>query len=128
MKKIILRYPEFTSLVWTHLIFLLCATPGRYIPTANWLEILSFDKLVHAGIFFVLCSLLILVTLKKQQGKTWIVIYLLGGILYGASLEWMQANVFSERSADWLDICANTFGCLLSLFFLRKYRALAKEN
>ena len=39
------------TVTWALLIFGLCAMPGRFIPSVSWLELLSFDKWVHAGIF-----------------------------------------------------------------------------
>lgn len=124
----ILKNPELCAISWATIIFILCATPGRYIPTASWLEILSFDKFVHAGIFFVLCCLCFLIVIKRNQTNALLYIYLLVGICYGALLEFMQANYFSERSADWQDIVANSTGCLLSLTALNKLKILSAKN
>ena len=41
-------------------------------------------------------------------------------ITYGGLLEIMQATIFSQRSGDWYDFIANSFGCLLSLMLFRK--------
>lgn len=106
--------------MWAALIFILCATPGQYIPSANWLELLSFDKFVHASLFFVLCSLFFVVGIKYKQPKTLLIVYFLLCILYGGLLEIMQAKCFSNRSADWLDFTANSFGCILSVLILKK--------
>ncbi len=45
-------------------------------------------------------------------------------VAYGGLLEIMQATVFSNRSGDWLDFIANSFGCLLGFWFFikNKYR------
>jgi VanZ family protein len=43
-----------------------------------------------------------------------------GCVAYGGLLEVMQATVFSQRSGDWLDFIANSFGCLIGLWFFRK--------
>ncbi len=120
MKKIILKYCIVLSALWAALIFILCATPGQYIPSANWLELLSFDKFVHASLFFVLCSLFFVVGIKYKQPKTLLIVYFLLCILYGGLLEIMQAKCFSNRSADWLDFTANSFGCILSVLILKK--------
>ncbi len=120
MKKIILKYCIVLSALWALLIFILCATPGQYIPSANWLELLSFDKFVHASLFFVLCSLFFVVGIKYKQPKTLFFVYFLLCILYGGLLEIMQAKCFSNRSADWLDFTANSFGCILSVLILKK--------
>jgi VanZ family protein len=104
----------------------LCATPGNLIPSANWLELLSFDKLVHASMFFSLCSLLFLVVLKNNQNSNWLIIYFFASIFYGALLELMQAYCFVNRSADWLDIIANSFGCVLALVLFKRLKLFFK--
>lgn len=121
MLKIIFRYSLWCAVLWTALIFGLCCMPGRYIPTTNWLELLSFDKLVHASIFFGLICLW-LVYLFKINKVSFLTVFLvlLFCILYGGLLEIMQATVFSQRSADWLDFVANSLGCLVGLFFFYK--------
>ena len=45
---------------------------------------------------------------------------LLVGITYGIVVEWMSATVFFERSADFMDMIANTEGSILGigLFYL----------
>lgn len=121
MIKLFLRYSLSAAILWTLIIFVLCCTPGQYIPTTNWLELLSFDKFVHASIFFTLSFLWLvhLIKIKKLTFFSMIFIILLC-ILYGGVLEIMQATVFSHRSGDWLDFIANTFGCLMGLWFFQK--------
>jgi VanZ family protein len=115
VKRWLKDHPYKLSLAWAIIIFILCATPGRFIPSANWLELLSFDKWVHAGVFFILVSLLgISVQVHDQSRKVFLICFLLS-LLYGGALEIMQAKVFSERSADWYDMIANSFGCLMGL-------------
>lgn len=125
LKTIIYRYPVALTVIWTLVIFILCATPGQYIPSADWLELLSFDKWVHAGIFFVLTALSFTVAVKHRKGKAAILLCCLMCILYGFSLEMMQATLFSNRSADWKDVIANSFGCLLAFLLLKKIRRSA---
>ncbi len=121
MIKLFLRYSLSAAILWTLIIFVLCCTPGQYIPTTNWLELLSFDKFVHASIFFTLSFLWLvhLIKIKKLTFFSMIFIILLC-ILYGGVLEIMQATVFSHRSGDWLDFIANTFGCLMGLWVFQK--------
>ena len=116
--------PALSAFLWALLIFVLCATPGRYIPSASWLDLLSFDKLVHAGIFFVLTALLMFVSFKMGLGQSIRFVYMALAILYGMAMEWMQANWFVERSADWMDVVANTLGCLLALLVLKRLKMI----
>jgi hypothetical protein len=108
------------SIAWTIVILILCATPGRFIPSISWLELLSFDKWVHAGVFFILVTLLGIAVRAHEQTRNLFFLYFLLSVLYGGALEIMQAKVFSERSADTHDVIANSFGCLMALLFNRK--------
>ena len=109
----------FPAFVWTLVIFALCSMPGKSIPHISWLELLSFDKFVHASIFFVLEILYLRgfmmqssAPLLKKHAK---VIVTLFCIFYGGALEVMQTLFFSERSGDWMDFIANSFGCVVAL-------------
>ncbi|MCW3104875.1 MAG: putative integral rane protein [Bacteroidetes bacterium] len=104
-------------MLWALVILILCGIPGRDIPHISFLELLSFDKFVHAGIFFVLLLLTVRgfvlqdsYPVLKERAKLMAAIIC---ISYGGLLEIMQATVFEERSADVFDFIANSFGCLL---------------
>ncbi|MDI1355237.1 MAG: VanZ family protein [bacterium] len=108
--------------IWALTIFALCAVPGEYIPSEDWMELLSLDKLVHAGIFFILACLFFIMGIKLHH-KEWIIyVYVALCMLYGLALEMMQATLFRNRSADWKDMIANTCGCCAALFLLGKLR------
>ncbi|MBL7919617.1 MAG: VanZ family protein [Bacteroidia bacterium] len=124
MKNFLYKNSPVLACVWGAIIFALCATPGHLIPSANWLELLSFDKWVHATMFFILCSLLFLVSIKYDQSKIWLIIYFFICVLYGGLLEVMQAKCFSNRSADWQDFVANSFGCLMAVLFFKKLKKI----
>ncbi len=123
MKAFIYKNSGVLAACWFCLIFILCATPGDYIPSNNWLELLSFDKFVHASIFFILTILLFLYADRKNiLSKRRRITYCSLTIIYGVLLELMQAGFFRNRSADWKDMVANAFGCLMALFFYQKIR------
>ena len=123
MIKLLLKYSLLAAIVWTLIIFILCSTPGHFIPTTSWLELLSFDKFVHASIFFILSCLWLIVGFKSNKLSLITVIFIiLVCISYGGLLEIMQAKVFSERSGDWLDFIANSFGCLIGVWFFSKQK------
>lgn len=108
------------ALAWALIILGLCSMPGRFIPSVSWLELLSFDKWVHASIFFMLLSLLCLGVKMHGQSNNILFLFLVLCVIYGGLLEIMQAKVFSERSADWQDFIANSFGCLMAVLFYKK--------
>lgn len=121
MIKLLLKYSLLAAIAWTLIIFILCCTPGKYVPTAHWLELLSFDKFVHASIFFILTCLWLTYMFKTNKLSMVIMIFIIFGCAaYGGLLEVMQAKVFSQRSGDWLDFIANSFGCFMGLWFFRK--------
>lgn len=121
MIKLLLKYSLAAAILWTLIIFGLCCTPGQYIPTTNWLELLSFDKFVHASIFFTLVVLWLVYLFKSNKlSTTSMILVIFLCIAYGGLLEIMQATVFSHRSGDWLDFIANSFGCLMGLWFFSK--------
>jgi hypothetical protein len=126
-KRFLKHHPYKLAFFWAAIIFALCSTPGRFIPTTSWLELLSADKWIHAGVFFILTILLIAGVLAHQQKRTLVFVWLMTAVLYGGLLEIMQAKVFSERSADWQDFIANSFGCVMAfLLHKRLLRSLTK--
>lgn len=111
-------------MLWALVILILCGIPGKDIPHISFLELLSFDKFVHAGVFFVLITLclrgFLLQTrfLKLQQSAKQIALVFC--ILYGVLMEVMQGTLFEGRSASLLDIVANSFGCVVGLLLYKK--------
>jgi VanZ family protein len=107
------------AMLWALLILILCGIPGRDIPHISFLELLSFDKFVHAGIFFVLVLLtirgfLLQTMIRFLQTNAKIIATTLC-IIYGGLLEVMQGTLFQERSADVFDFIANSFGVIVGL-------------
>jgi glycopeptide antibiotics resistance protein len=112
------------AMLWALIILILCGIPGKDIPHISFLELLSVDKFVHAGIFFVLILLTIrglVLQIKyavlKEKAK---IIAAFICIAYGGLLEVMQGTLFKERSADVYDFIANTSGCLVGLLLYEK--------
>lgn len=129
MKQLFLKYSILTAILWTIIIFILCCTPGRFIPTSSWLELLSFDKFVHASIFFVLSGLWLIYGLHSgKHTNSMVLLTIFACIAYGGLLEIMQATVFSERSGDWFDFMANSFGCLMGLWFFNKKKKFLSSS
>ena len=120
IRNFLKTHPYKFAMLWALIIFGLCSTPGRFIPTTSWLELLSFDKWVHASVFFILVVLFALAVSIHKQHSDLIFLIVILAIGYGGLLEIMQAKVFSERSGDWLDFIANSFGCLIALIFYKK--------
>jgi hypothetical protein len=119
----------WTPIVWFLVILVLCATPGKDIPHISFLELLAFDKWVHAGIFFIL--VLLMIRGFRMQRSGWIfdhavIFTLVFSISYGGILELLQGAVFEDRSADVYDFIANTFGAIVGVMLYRKLSAKIK--
>jgi len=111
------------AIIWFIFIFAACAMPGKDIPHISFLEILAFDKWVHAGIFFVLVLLLMRgmkLNYIRAAHITAVIFALAIAIPYGGILEIMQGAFFEDRSADWLDFTANSFGAICGVLVYRK--------
>ncbi|HET6228237.1 MAG TPA: VanZ family protein [Bacteroidia bacterium] len=115
-----LKYTKW-AMLWALLILILCGMPGKGIPHISFLELLSFDKFVHASIFFIFILLSIRgyvlqtqFSKLKQNAKPaafWIC------VAYGGLMEVMQGTLFIDRSADVYDFIANSFGCTMGWVF-----------
>jgi len=92
--------------------------PGKAIPKISWLELLSFDKFVHASIFFVEQILFMRALQFQFRGYKWLTLLLC--VAYGGGLELMQSYIFSERSGDVLDFIANATGAFVGLLLYNK--------
>ena len=117
------------AIVWFILIFVACAIPGNDVPQFSLLELLAFDKWVHAAIFFVLVILLMRgmkFTYPRTAHMTVALLALAIAIPYGGLLEIMQGAFFADRSADFYDFIANTFGAACGVLLYRKLAARLK--
>jgi VanZ family protein len=116
------------ALLWAMFILILCGIPGRDIPHISFLELVSVDKFVHAGMFFVLQVLLIRgITLQTNYSslqRNTKVSAVLSCIIYGGLLELMQDVVFADRSADLFDFIANSVGCISGMLL---YASIEKK-
>jgi hypothetical protein len=114
MKQFMVRHSYGLAVGWALFILLLCAAPGRFIPSAGWLQLLSIDKLAHAGLFFVQASLIMVAAQKSDaiSAKWW---WLSAAVLYGLLIEILQAVVFTDRSFEWFDALADAIGVLCAV-------------
>lgn len=115
--------PLRAALVWAALILVLCLMPGSALPTWQWADLISLDKLIHALIFGMLMVLL----LKGFHGqpvtnalrRNAVAIALVTTILYGCSMELLQQIPVLGRRGDWLDVIANTAGAFAAWGWVR---------
>lgn len=114
---------NWPAMLWALVILVLCGMPGKSIPHISFLELLSFDKFVHACIFFTFFVLTVRGFslqsrfLSLQQSPKLIAFIIC--VTYGGLMEVMQGTLFQDRSADVLDFIANSFGCTMGIVFYR---------
>lgn len=108
------------ALLWSALIFILCFIPGSTLPKEDWLDQIHFDKIVHAGLYFVL-FLLIGFASGKYRGNRAVLAAALC-LAQGLLVEYLQGAIPAlERSFDGWDILANILGVLLAIGVARWY-------
>lgn len=111
------------TLLWALVILVLCLIPGKDLPRYRWADLLSFDKFVHAGVFFVLAWLMVVAVKPTWDTRAvrWTAVVC---VVYGGLLEVMQGTLMTDRYADIGDFVANGLGVALGLWWwARKERA-----
>lgn len=102
-------------LLWLAIICYALFIPASDLPIKPFLKIPHFDKMVHFGLFFVFC-LLLLRPFKKLQLKYYLLAPLIS-ILLSALLEFSQHVLSNSRSSDVKDFIANSMGVLAAVVF-----------
>lgn len=120
------------GLLWALLILILSGIPGRDIPHVSFLEFISFDKIVHASLFFVLTLFFIrgfgLQNTFPLLHKHPVFFSLLISAIYGGLIEVLQGLIFEQRSADIYDFLADVFGSILGWLLFKKIIRMLKIN
>ena len=114
---------NYPALLWAVFIAVLCGMPGKDIPHISFLELLEFDKWVHASVFFILVYLLVRGFTKEDSipflKQNPFAVSISFAVAYGGLLEILQGLIFIDRSADVLDFIANSFGALMVLVYFK---------
>ena len=111
------------AILWTVMVAVLYAIPGKDLPVVNFWSVLNFDKVAHCLVFAVLSLILsvggskqnTITKLKREAAK----ITAAFCIFYGGVLEYFQGALFQDRTSDWIDFVANVVGVMLGLLFFR---------
>lgn len=121
------------AILWALFIFFLCSIPGKDLPSADWMSIVSFDKWAHLGVFSMLSGLILhgLSEGKPQKIPTGsrLLWWMIAAVGFGALTEAYQHYALEDRYADIFDFAANTLGVLLGLWFYQRYaRAIYRKR
>ena len=101
--------------LWLAIICYALFIPSGDLPIKPFLKIPYFDKMVHFGLFFVFC-LLLLRPFKRLQLKYFLLAPLIS-IILSALLEFSQHVLSNSRSSDIKDFIANSMGVIAAVVF-----------
>jgi VanZ family protein len=113
------------GIIWFFIIFILVTLPGKDIPKSSFLDEISFDKVVHMGLFCVLTVLFCWPFYKSdvtdEKKATYFIIIALFASAWGYSTELIQKFWVSiGRTYDLFDWAADSLGALAGYIFSRK--------
>jgi len=126
--------PRFVSfipaIIWFIVIFILLVMPNSDIPAAGFLELIYFDKWVHAGIFGLLVWLTAFPFFKTNYVSASLFVKIaIGAILYGVAMEFVQKYLTTDRDYDTWDMVADSAGAILACILLNPiYKRWAKKH
>jgi hypothetical protein len=106
------------ALLWALCILVLCLMPGAALPAWDWFDLLSLDKLVHAGMFGVLTLLLSGAFLKRGAPFHFLPWAIAFSVAYGWGTEVLQGLEALGRRTDINDMIANTVGAMGGAWFV----------
>jgi VanZ like family. len=107
------------GLLWFAVIFYLLTLPGNDLPEISWMSAIHGDKLVHIGLFFILCYFFSLFFKDRKNALAIIFTISLLALLYGIAMEFVQKYWAINRSFDIGDMVADGIGAFLSYFWWR---------
>ncbi len=122
--SVIDKIPPFLFAVgWAIFIFILSTVGVGVNLPSTWSDIIAWDKLAHAIVYFVLTFWLIkgFQTRNIPSGRA----FLYGAIIassYGILMEIVQKTFFPNRYFEVLDIIANIVGVIICVLWIRRKR------
>lgn len=107
--------------LWAFVVTCLCGTNGNNLPHFDFSSLIRIDKIAHFILFGTETYLIAIASRKNNLTATnfQIIFPAFGiGTAFGIIIEILQATVFPNRSFDYLDMVANTIGCLIAWLIL----------
>lgn len=117
------RY-KLLALIWTVLVFVLSAMPGKDISNSFLGDLIALDKIAHFIFYFVMTLTWSLYMRDIYSIYKSMIISALLSISFGLTMEIMQKVYFIDRSFDWQDVLANLSGVLIGCILFLKYEKL----
>ncbi len=114
------------GIAWFFVVLVLCCIPGEDLPKVdNWMIEISYDKLIHVGIFALLAFLfmqpVVKSTLSKKEKWHYCIKLALAAVVWGYTIEVIQKFFIPGRSYDLMDWLSDSIGALVALIFCKLY-------
>ena len=113
-------FRSFPALTWVAVITCLSLLPANDLPKTQLENIPHFDKLVHAGMYFIL-ALLWIYPLQTTTIPAYFFILVFSFVL-GGGLELLQHYLTRSRSGSWADLLADMAGAAGGLVVNRYFK------
>jgi VanZ family protein len=114
---------RLAALIWTIIIFILLALPGKMLPEEEHMAIPNLDKYVHMilfGSFVILWSFYYAAKKEPEnQSRRRFILILIIACLYGIAMEFIQKYFIPNRDFDVYDIAADIAGALAGYIVVR---------
>ena len=106
--------------IWLVVIYILLTMPNNDIPEVGFLDVIYFDKWVHAGLFAMLTFLFSWPFRKLYPAQHRLFVSIaISALLYGIAMEYVQKYLTTDRDFDYADMIADGFGCLVGYLAIR---------
>ncbi|HWB24070.1 MAG TPA: VanZ family protein [Chitinophagaceae bacterium] len=109
------------AIIWFIIIYILLVMPSSDIPTFYFLDVIYFDKWVHAGLFGMQVILTCFPFFKsKYTSASFFFKITVLVIAYGVAMEFVQKYFTNgDRDFDVLDIAADAAGAVIGYLFIK---------
>jgi hypothetical protein len=112
------------GIAWFFVVLVLICLPGSDIPSVNWLDGIYFDKMVHAGIFGLLCILFCwpfrYLSFSNNEKLQYFIKIMLATIVWGLTTEFIQKYFVPGRQFDMFDWASDSIGAVVGYVFSKK--------
>lgn len=121
---------KLLAVFWNIVILVFCLINLSNINEVQKISIPNIDKIVHF-IFYTTSSFLwswALLNKKTPNYKLNLILIVLGLILFGLMIEFLQDVFPTKRSFEWLDVASNTVGVLVGTTIYLLYTKFKPHN
>jgi glycopeptide antibiotics resistance protein len=112
------------GIAWFFIVIVLTCMPGDDVPKVGWLNMIYFDKWVHAGMFggltFLFCMPFYKSAFSSAERLNYFIKIAISASIFGLAIEFIQRYFTTGRSFDLFDWAADSVGALIAFLFCRK--------